>query len=112
MNVHYGFMYKKQKLHDTYNKRWFFIFSRGCLLNNDNISDSAFLDEKKQKDWLKFDTLYYFKNDKEVKDSEINKNIYDAEIKMDECHKIINYEKDGKYFMNLDYKERIYEFYL
>ena len=111
MNVHYGFMYKKQKLHDTYNKRWFFIFSRGCLLNNDNINDNAFLDEKKQKDWLKFDTLYYFKNDKDVKDSEINKNIFDAEIKMDECHKIINYEKDGKYFMNLDYKERIYEFY-
>ena len=111
MNIHYGFMYKRKRLHDTYNKRWFFIFSRGALLNNDNINDNSYLDEKKQKGWIKFDTLYYFKSDKEKTDIEGNANIFDAEIKMDECHKIINYDKDGKYFMNLDYKERIYEFY-
>ena len=40
MNIHYGFMYKRKRLHDTYNKRWFFIFSRGALLNNDNINDN------------------------------------------------------------------------
>ena len=111
MNIHYGFMYKRKRLHDTYNKRWFFIFSRGALLNNDNINDNSYLDEKKQKGWIKFDTLYYFKSDKEKTDTEGNANVFDAEIKMDECHKIINYDKDGKYFMNLDYKERIYEFY-
>ena len=111
MNIHYGFMYKRKRLHDIYNKRWFFIFSRGCLLNNDNNNDNSYLDEKKQKGWIKFDTLYYFKNDKERTDSEGNVNVFDAEIKMDECHKIINYDKDGKYYMNLDFNERIYEFY-
>ena len=111
-NIHYGFMFKRKRVHETYNKRWFFIFSRGCLLNNDNANDdNSYLDEKKQKGWLKFDTLYYFRNDKDTIDPESNANVFDAEIKMDECHKIINYDKDGKYFMNLDYKERIYEFY-
>ena len=42
MNIHYGFMYKRKRLHETYKKRWFFIFSRGCLLNNDNINDNSY----------------------------------------------------------------------
>ena len=109
-HIHYGFMFKKKEL-KSFNKRWFFIFSRGALLNNDNINDYSYLEEQKQKGWIKFDTLYYFKSDKEKTDTEGNANVFDAEIKMDECHKIINYDKDGKYFMNLDYKERIYEFY-
>ena len=107
-HIHYGFMFKKKEL-KTFNKRWFFIFSRGALLNNDNvIEENVYLDEKEQKGWIKFDTLYYFKSDKEKKESE---HIFDAEIKMDECHKITNYNKDDKYFMNLDFNERIYEFY-
>ena len=31
MHIYYGFMFKKQKNHNIYNKRWFFIISRGAL---------------------------------------------------------------------------------
>ena len=109
-HIHYGYMFKRQRLHETYNQRWFFLFSRSCL-NNNEVIDNTYLEDKKQKDWLKFDTLYYFKGNEGAKESDNGINIYDAEIKMEECHKIINFEKNGKYFMNLDYKERIYEFY-
>ena len=110
-HIHYGFMFKRQKLHEIYNQRWFFIFSRSCLHNNEIYSDDSFLEDKNQKDWLKFDTLYYFKGNEDIKETDNGINIYDAEIKMEECYKIINFEKNGKFFMNLDYKERIYEFY-
>ena len=111
-HIHYGFMFKKKKLHESYNKRWFFILSRSSLKegeNNNNQDD--FLDEKKQKEWIKFDTLYYFRPEKNKNEFENNVNVYDAEIRLDECHKIINFEKNGKFFMNLDYRARIYEFY-
>ena len=108
-HIRYGFMFKKKRFHDSYNKRWFFLISRSSLNNNEILEDYSFLDDKKQKDWLKFDTLYYFRYDKDK--NEDNNNVYDVEIKMDECHKIINVEKDGKYFINLDYSERLYEFY-
>ena len=111
-HIHYGFMFKKQKLHESYNKRWFFILSRSSLKNGENnINKDDFLDEKKQKEWIKFDTLYYFRPEKDINEFENNNNVFDAEIRLDECHKIINFEKDGKFFMNLDYRVRIYEFY-
>jgi hypothetical protein len=90
-NIHYGYMFKKG--HETYNKRWFFIFSRGCLLNIDNFDENPYLEEKYQKEWLKFDTLYYFKDKIALEKKE---NVFDGEIKMDECHRIINDNKDGK----------------
>ena len=34
LRVHYGFMYKRQKSLDIFNKRWFFIFSSRPLLND------------------------------------------------------------------------------
>ena len=110
-HIHFGFMHKKQKFHDTFNKRWFFIFSRSCIKNTETNIDNEYLDEKKQKDWIKFDTLYYFKYDEKKNDSQNSHNVFDAEIQMDECHQLITFEKDGKYFINMDYKERIYEFY-
>ena len=54
-------MYKKHKIHDYCQKRWFFIFSSRPLFDKEYIQDDIDLDKKKQKDWLKFDTLYYFK---------------------------------------------------
>ena len=110
-HIHYGFMFKRQRLKETYNQRWFFLFSRSCLHNKDINDDYTFLEDKKQKEWLKFDTLYYFKGNEDKKETENGNIIYDAEIKMEECHKIIKFEKNGKYFMNLDHKERLYEFY-
>ena len=108
-HIKYGFMFKKQKVHDAYNKRWFFLFSRGCLKNSKNNDDSTYLEDNNQKEWLQFDTLYYFRYDKDKNDKDGN--IYDAQIKMEECHKITNLEKEEKYIINIDYKERLYEFY-
>ena len=102
--IHYGFMFKKQKLHDIFNKRWFFIFSPRPLFNDYYSNDEIDLEQKKQKEWLKFDVLYYFK-------IEDNDNNFDNKIEMKECHKIINFEKDRKYYMNLDAGERTYTFY-
>ena len=107
-HIRYGFMFKKKRFHDLFNKRWFFIMSRSSLTNSENLDDDTFLDDNNQKDWIKFDTLYYFRYDKDKKE---DNNKYDVEIKMDECHKIKSEEKDGKYFINLDYSERSYEFY-
>ena len=105
--IHYGFMFKKQKNRDIFNKRWFFIFSPRPLYNDDYSKDDYDLEQKKQKDWIKFDVLYYFKYEKN--EAEITS--YDNKIEMVDCHKIINYEKDGSYYMNLDAGERGYLFF-
>ena len=88
-NIKYGFMYKKQKNHNIYNKRWLFIISRCSLFNNDNNNEDEILDDKKLKGWIKFDFLYYFKQD-ENESNNID-NVYDAEISMEECRKIIHF---------------------
>ena len=112
LRIHYGFMYKKQKNYDIFNKRWFFIFSPRPLYNDYYSKDDIDLEQKKQKEWIKFDVLYYFKFDKKDKnDISSEMSVYDNKIEMADCHKILNYEKDGKYFMNIDAGERGYNFY-
>ena len=106
LRIHYGFMFKKQKLHDIFNKRWFFIFSPRPLFNEYYSNDDYDLEQKKQKDWLKFDVLYYFK----IENNDCGSD-FDNKIEMEECHKIINFEKDGKFYMNIDAGERTYTFY-
>ena len=105
LRIHYGFIHQKNN-HDSFNKRWFFIFSPRPLLNDYYSNDDYDLEQKKQKDWIKFDVLYYFKFSKD----EINSG-YEGEIEMVECFKIINFEKEGKFFMNLDVGEKTYNFY-
>ena len=105
MRIHYGFMYKKQKNYDIYNKRWFFIFSPRPLFNDYLTKEENDLDQTRQKDWLKYDILYYFKID------ESDPIGYENAIEMENCHKIVNYEKDGKYYMNLDAGDRAFIFY-
>ena len=109
MRIHYGFIYKKQKNHDIFNKKWFFIFSPRPLYNDYCSKEESDLDQKKQKEWIKFDVLYYFKIDKNEKNSAGQ--IYENAIEMENCHKMINYEKEGKYFINLDAGDRGYTLY-
>ena len=104
--IHHGFMYKKHKVHDYFQKRWFFIFSSRPLSDKEYIQDDIDLDKKKQKDWLKYDTLYYFK----YKDKEDDKENLGG-LEMVKSHKIIHFEKDEKYFLNLDVGERVFDFY-
>ena len=104
--IHHGFMYKKHKVHDYFQKRWFFIFSSRPLSDKEYIQDDIDLDQKKQKDWLQFDTLYYFKFQDKGEDKE---NL--GGLEMVKSHKIIHFEKDEKFFLNLDVGERVYDFY-
>ena len=106
-NIHHGFMYKKQKNKDKYDKKWFFLFSRNILFNKNNNKYNEYLEDKLQKDWLKFDTLYCF----DYKSSKNIDNIFEEFIKMEDCIKIIKLEEDEKYIINLDCKESIYTFY-
>ena len=104
IRIHYGIMNIRQKSNEHFNKRWCFIFSERPLFNeyynNNNISD---IEQNYQKDWIKFDTLYIFKCDKN--DNTFNK------IEIVDSHNIINFEKNEKYYINLDIGDKVYDFY-
>ena len=104
--IHYGFLFKKHKSRNYFQKRWFFIFSSRPLYNKEYIQDDADLDIKKQKDWVKFDTLYYFKSNK---NAEYKDNL--GALEMVNSHKILEFENNKKYYINLDVGDRIYDFY-
>ena len=104
--IHHGFLYKKHKIHDYSQKRWFFIFSSRPLFDKEYIQDEHDLDSKKQKEWLKFDTLYYFKSQNKP---EFKENL--GGLEMVNSHKILHFENNGKYYLNLDVGDRIYDFY-
>ena len=104
--IHHGFLYKKHKVHDYFQKRWFFIFSSRPLFDKEYIQDDFDLDAKKQKDWIKFDTLYYFKYQNKNEDKD---NL--GGLEMVNSHKILHFENNEKYYLNLDEGERIYDFY-
>ena len=59
--IYYDFIFKKYKVWDYFQKRLFFIFSSRPLFDNRYMEDDVDLQPKKQKEWLKFDTLLYFK---------------------------------------------------
>ena len=104
--MHHGFLYKKHKVHDYFQKRWFFIFSSRPLFDKEYIQDYFDLEPKKQKEWIRFDTLYYFKpqNKPEFKESL-------GGLEMVNSHKILHFENSEKYYLNLDVGDRIYDFY-
>ena len=103
--IHHGFLYKKHKVHDYFQKRWFFIFSSRPLFDKEYIQDDFDLDSKKQKDWIEFDTLYYFKYLKNEEKESL------GGLEMVNSHKISHSEIDEKYYLNIDEGERIYDFY-
>ena len=104
--IYYGFLYKKHKTHDYFQKRWFFIFSSRPLFENHYLDDDLDLDSKKQKDWIQFDKLYYFKYEDKNDNSE-NLNSLD----LGNSHKIELLDKDDKYYLFLDVEDRRFDFY-
>ena len=104
--IYHGFMYKKHKVHDYFQKRWFFIFSERPLFDNNYIKDDTDLDKKKLKEWLKYDKLFYFKYEANEENS---KSAGDLELK--NSHKIELLDKDDKYYLNLDIQDRKFELY-
>ena len=104
--INYGFIYKKHKVQNYYQKRWFFIFSSRPLSNNDYIEDETDLEAKKQKDWMKFDCLFYFKyEDKDAKSES------QGSLDLAKSHKIELLDKDEKYYLYLDVEDRRLELY-
>lgn len=102
-----GFLFKKHKTHDYFQKRWFFIFSTRPLRDELYEKDDVSLDMKKyNKDWLKFDQLFYFKYEK---DKEASGPIDGLELGL--SHKIESIDKNGKYYLILDVEDRIFEYY-
>ena len=107
IRIHFGIMNIKDNINNSFNKKWFFIFSPRPLYDqyyNENISD---LDQNKQKEWLKYDTLYYFTCDKNERDNSGNINHIDLE----NAHNIVNFDKNNKYYINLDIGDKIYDLY-
>ena len=104
--INYGFIYKKHKIQNYFQKRWFFLFSSRPLSNNDYIEDETDLEAKKQKDWMKFDCLFYFKyEDKDAKSES------QGSLDLAKSHKIELLDKDEKYYLYLDVEDRRLELY-
>lgn len=105
--IHYGFLFKHHKSKNYFQKRWFFIFSSRPLTNEKYEIDDVSLDEKKKKEWLKFDTLFYFKYENDKASS----TKCQGELDLSLSHKIESVEKDNKYYLILDVEDRVFEFY-
>ena len=104
--INYGFIYKKHKVQNYFQKRWFFIFSERPLFDNDYIEDDVDLEPKKQKDWMKFDKLFYFKYEDKNATSESQ-----GSLDLGKSHKIELIDKDEKFYLYLDVEDRRFEFY-
>ena len=104
--IYYGFIYKKHKVHDYFQKRWFFLFSRRPVFDNHYLDDDLDLDPKKQKEWIKFDTLYYFKfEDKNIENDNIKS------LDLGNSHKIELLDKEDKFYLYLDIGDRRFDCY-
>ena len=90
--IYYGFLFKKHKVHDYFQKRWFFIFSSRPLFDSQYIEDDMDLEPKRQKEWLKFDTLFYFKFEDKDESSESS-----GSLELVNSHKIELLDKDGNF---------------
>ena len=104
--IYYGFLFKKHKVHDYFQKRWFFIFSSRPLFDSQYIEDDMDLEPKRQKEWLKFDTLFYFKFEDKDESSESS-----GSLELVNSHKIELLDKDGKFYLYLDVEDRRFDFY-
>ena len=104
IRIHYGFMNMKDNINNSFNKRWIFIFSPRPLYNKYYNENIYYLEQSQQKEWLKYDTLYLFKCDND-------NSRYVNQIDLVNSHNIVNFEKNNKYYINLDIGDKIYDFY-
>ena len=84
---------------------WVLLFSSRPLRNADYEKDDKMLDNSKLKEWLKYDTLFFFNPEDEY---EIEPNI---KLDLKECHSIACEEKNEKYFISIDVGDNNYLFY-
>ena len=104
--IYYGFLYKQHpRRMEHFQKRWFFIFSSRPLFDKKYIEDEVNLDNSVQKDWIKFDVLYYFKFEGAKKFNE-----FQAKLELKNSHKIELLDKPDKFFLLLDVEDRVFQF--
>ena len=104
--IYHGFLFKKHKAHDYYQKRWFFVFSCRPVFDSNYAKDDFDLEQKKQKEWLKFDTLYYFKYEDKDESSQSS-----GSLELLNSHKIELVDKEDKFYLFLDVQDRKFDFY-
>jgi len=104
--IFYGFLYKQSRSHEHFQKRFFFIFSQRPIFDKDYIEDEITLDNKKEKEWIEYDKLYYFKYEDKYKESE-----FIDKLNLLNCHKVEFIDKQNKFYLNVDVEDRQYEFY-
>ena len=102
--IHHGFLFKHHKSHDYFQKRWFFIYSHRPLKDENYEKDELNIDKKKE--WLEFDSLFYFKYEGENVNSG-----FQAKLDLSLSHKIEIMDKEEKFYLVLDVEDRRYEFY-
>ena len=104
--IYYGFIFKKHKIHDYFQKRWFFIFSPRPLFDNYYLEDDVDFESKRQKEWLKYDTLFYFKCEDKNEKSE-----FQGSLELVNSHKVELLDKDDRFYLYLDVEDRRFDLY-
>ena len=102
---HSGFLKRANKLDIKKKKFWSLVFSSRPLSNIDYEKDDKMIDNSKLKEWLKFDTLFFFNLDKDDENEPIKS------LDLKDCHSITCEDKDSKYFIKLEIGDENYFYY-
>lgn len=102
--IYHGFLYKKHKTQNYFQKRWFFIYSHRPLADDQYIIDDSNIEKKKE--WLEFDYLFYFR----YEDNDENSQKFHC-LDLSQSHRIEGIDKEGKYYLIVDVADRIHEYY-
>ena len=102
-----GFL-KREKKNMELNKKkyWVILLSSRPLRNDDYETDDKMIDESKLKEWLQFDTLFFFHLDEEDEMEPQKK-----PLKLKDCDSITCEDKDKKYFITLAMGDENFFFY-
>ena len=103
-----GFLKREKNLKEMElqkKKYWVVLISSRPLRNIDYEKEDKMLDNSKLKEWLKFDTLFFFNPED---DNEIEPNM---SLDLKECHSISYEEKNSKFFISIAVGDNNYYFY-
>ena len=102
-----GFLKRETKGMELKKKKyWVLLFSSRPLRNSDYETDDKMIDDSKLKEWLKFDTLFFFHPDDDDEKEPKKK-----PLQLKDCHSITCEDKDKKYFITLAIGDENYFYY-
>ena len=101
-----GFLKKGSKL-DIKKKKFFVIlFSSRPLRDSDYEKDDKMIDNSKLKEYLKFDTLFFFNVDKDDEKDPIKS------LDLADCHSITCEDKDSRFYIKLEVGDENFFYYI